>query len=237
VSSGFIPSNEGKKTEDALVTPAEAVMPAYTTTAEVRTCLDALGLNIGILSTATMSSELARSRATALHPPLTGGFNGWADAVASLRADLMPLGWEKSDKANYCTVVSPDGSFQIAVSSGDEFTGIEARTPRTKCPKGPETARAVELNQYSLFPSEMPAQTLRSQGSLGTWILLIRRDSDVLRAELSFPASIDDDDHVAEWAERIILPAMDLTDPGLGSRIPVPEPGPDAEVEVLRRNV
>jgi hypothetical protein len=140
--------------------------------------------------------------------------------------------------------VSADGYRQIAVASGDRGTGDAGVTPRTKTPKGPVTVRAVkDNNQLFLWADlgvsvEMPDAD-DTDGDVEppreTWLLLVARTRSELRAELSRPATMDEDDRVATWLERVILPPIDLDDAGKRSVLPAPEPGQDFDVTVTRR--
>ena len=67
-----------------------------------------------------------------------------------------------------------------------------------------------------------------------TWFMLYFRDGDEVRSELSLARAVNDSGALIDWAERLILPKIDLLDgppEGRGSQ----PPDPDIEVPVERR--
>lgn len=173
--------------------------------------LTELGLAYELLANAIREGELARASCTKNDPPSTPGFLQWARTTRRLREVLIPLGWKRSQVGKLSTVVAPTGGFAIAVVTGDEATGNPGVTPKTKHPRGPATAAAVEQNllQLSLFESPAPANDDANEipdvPERLTWILLISRGADSIRCELSLPGSIGDDGRVESWEERIIV--------------------------------
>jgi hypothetical protein len=149
----------------------------------------------------------------------------------------MSRGWEKSDAGNYSTIVSPDGSVAIVVSTGDDATGISGRTPRTNHPKGTATIAATAANREQLELFESGVTPLRAPSAANgpmTWVFLITHDRDHgARAELSLPLTIGIDGRIESWSERIILPRLD--DDGGGAARRDAEPGPEFDVDVARR--
>lgn len=209
---------------------------------EIQTRLAAIGgLTVAILHEAATQGELARADCTANHPPLAAAFNAWADTTRSLRDQLLPRGWMKSDEGNYAIVVSPDGQFAVVVASGDENTGSLILPPKTKSPKGPRTYEIVSQNavQLHLF-EEVSDDEIRAALIAGTasnrltWVLLIGRSDSMLQIELSLPQGIGEDGRPEDWAERIILPSIPL-DGQAEAKLRGPEPGPDFDVDVTRR--
>lgn len=199
------------------------------------------GLTVEVLHTAGIQGEIARAAATENHPRLTGPFNAYCDATASLRDQLGSLGWTKLEEKNYPLTVSPDGAHAIVVAAGDECTGSKI-APKTKSPKGPRTFAAVAANaqQISLFDlveQLTPPTAAGDESQRLTWVLLVHRtidgDDAELRMELSLPSRIGEDGRIEHWPERIILPVIRLDgDPG-GLR--AVDPGPDIDVDVTRR--
>lgn len=176
--------------------------------------LAALGLTPQLLRDALLAGELARSSCTENDPPALGGILGWARTTRGLREQTAPIGWRRNEAGQLSTVVDPSGTIAIAVATGDERTGLDGPDPRTKYPKGPATAAAVEQNRVQLRlafePEPEAAPTENEEPRAVTWLLLLSRTDAELRAELSLPGLIGADDRVESWAERILLEPIDL---------------------------
>lgn len=177
-----------------------------------------LGLTQDILREAIEQGEIARASCTANDPPCVPGIYSWGSTVRSLRDILIPqpYGWTKADEGNYSTVINPDGSFQIAVVTGDLGTGLADHDSTSKYPKGPKTQDAVHANeQQFLFPedrkaAEEKAAKQEASDKRITWILLKRRSGDLVFAELSLPKTISDSGFVETWQERVILDPVEV---------------------------
>jgi hypothetical protein len=196
--------------------------------------LGVVGLTIEIIREAVLAGELARSSCTRNDPPALAGLLGWGRTTRGLRERTIPLGWKRSEAAQLSTVVHPSGEVAIAVATGDEGTGIAAAAPRTKYPKGPATAAAVERNQLQLGLFEPDVDAVEgdeavAQPGVVTWLLLIARIGKKMRFELSLPGRIGEDDRVEDWAERILFepisveptPNLDKLDDAIDIDVPV----------------
>ena len=201
---------------------------------DVDTALGRLGLARAPLLRAVQAGYLARISRTPNDAPIAGGFYQWNETLRALREDLGLLGWQRSDDQGYSTVINPDRSLSLAVSSGDEATGQRWATPRTRRNKGPRTAEAVTGNaaQIELFPDLILVPASEERPGRLTRILLFNAGEGVLRAELSLPVTMDERGHVELWKERIILPAQPL---GPDLVLMEPDFGPDLDIDVQRR--
>lgn len=191
-----------------------------------------LGLTKDILLQAVSAGQLAHMSCTENHPPLMRGVYAWGETVRSLREQLAPAGWQRSDANNFSIVVNPGHTVSIAVATGDEETGSEHGNPSTRSKKGPRTVSAVQENslQMPLFPVEVPIDLDPEQVGL-TYFLLVRRDGSRVHSELSLPTSIVEG-RVKGWSERILLDDVELD----GSPIEFNSPDlPDLDVAVIRR--
>lgn len=194
-----------------------------------------MGLSDSPLLTAAMQGYLARANCTANHPPLFPSFVAWGETVRTLREQLVPLGWLRSDERNYSRTVHPDGDIAIAVATGNEATGSAHETPVTKSVKGPSTIDAVEINrQQAWLPGMEPEFASGDDDEIKTttWLLLIHHASNEIRCELSLPFEIGSDGRINGWRERIILGAIPL-DPQLLAITPPTQP--DLDVEIRRK--
>ena len=179
--------------------------------------LNTLGLTLDILHDTIRAGYHGWSSCTDLDPPMFPGISMWANMVRRIRQRLLPEGWTHSDEGNYSTVRSPNGEIALAVATGDENTGFKDANPTTQCPKGPRTVNAININNAQLlldfgYPDENEIQQLPySEGvDAATWILLVNRNGLEIRAELSHPFDMDENQRITGWHERIILPTVEF---------------------------
>jgi hypothetical protein len=201
---------------------------------DVEAALARLDLVVSPLMLAVKQGHLAAISRTANDAPNAAGFYQWNETLRTLREELAISKWVRSDIRGYSTALRADRRMAIAVSSGDEGTGIANANPSTKQVKGPCTVAAVNSNaaQLELFPALVLMPTPQRDTDCLTWILLFHGSRKELRAELSLPVSMDETGQIRTWRERIILPTQPLD-----SSVILPEPdfGPDVEIEIQRR--
>lgn len=202
---------------------------------EGRLRLAELGLTFDDLYRAMRYGYLARLSCNSNDPPSTVGFLLWARTTRGLREQLAPRGWMKSDKKLSVTV-NPDETIAIAVSTGDDATGLVDGEPKSRFPKGPATREAVAINadaQGELFPL---AEVTKRPPT--TWFLLLsvekQKEKTVIRAELSLPSSMDEEGRIGGWFERIVLPVIEDSDDA-DRRRRDDDTGPDFDVDVRKR--
>jgi hypothetical protein len=195
-----------------------------------------LGVEGDALLEAAQRGLAAAESFTSNHPSIAPGFMAWAETICALREALLPKNWERVDDGNLPLTVNASGTVAITVATGDEETGREAGNPCTKSKKGPRVASAVAANQMQLFPVPVNLANTPATGRV-TWLLLIHRDYGAreLRAELSRPIAMGDDDRVDGWAERILLGAVPFDDTIPFEPTPNVPQGPDIDVEIKRR--
>jgi len=199
-----------------------------------------LGLVEDHLMQAVYVGLSAWAECTPDHPVTYPGTRAWGEAIASLAGLLKPLGWQRADRANQPLIINKRGSIAITISTGNEDTGKPGGDPTTKAKKGPKTAEAIARNCGWLFPEmEQDANERRMKPNMATWILLVYRDEPQgqVRCELSLPISLDEDNRIDGWSERIILSSGPLGAP----RVMAPEGGgeppktPEIKIEIKRR--
>src|SRR4051794_39453135 len=103
---------------------------------DVRARLAQLGLTPEILAECLKHGQAAWAACTPNHPPIARGFYRWSEMVVALREEMLPRAWQRCNEGNLPFTVSPDGKIAIAVSSGDEDTGIATGNPCTNSSKG-----------------------------------------------------------------------------------------------------
>src|SRR5688572_27925461 len=108
--------------------PNELPEPVIIHTAiEVISALAALGLDLEMLTEAVLEGEESRDGCTENDPPGAGGYFSYSRTVRRLREILIPRGWKRATDVNFPLVVSPNGKIAIAVSLGDDGTGVRYR--------------------------------------------------------------------------------------------------------------
>jgi hypothetical protein len=166
------------------------------------------------------------------HPPASVGIACWGEAVAALRDQLRPRGWEPADDRNCALVKSPDGKLAISVATGTAGTGRREGNPTNRHPKGIGALEAVAVNQRQLDLPFVDVPGRKPTPAYVTWFLLLYKDSDEIRCELSLPSDISGEWHITAWAHRIVLPPIPIDDTAV--EIDVPE-GDDIDIDVRRR--
>lgn len=214
--------------------------PVWTEPWDVNRRLTELGLTRAALRTAVERGQAAWAACTANHPRNFPGIAGWAEAVCALGDELAPNGWQRIEDNGQPLVVK--GDVALTAASGDENTGRNAESqPRTRASKGPVTVEAIHRNAY-LFPQMQEdadkKNALIQARAQNTWVLLMHRDevAGEVRCELSRPIRMDQERHIVEWSERIILDPVDfegletgkVEDEGGGD-------GGDISIEIRRR--
>jgi hypothetical protein len=175
-----------------------------------------LGLEERTLEEAVIRGLSERQTCTPFHPPSYPGTTQWAETHAAIRQLLAPAGWTPCDRRNYSRVISPNERIALTVATGDLHTAeVGLYEPATRYPKGPATRDAVETNQQLSLLPEMPSEDPDADEdatATQTWILLLATDEHDLSYELSLPAEQDSEGRVVSWAERIIFPAITISE-------------------------
>lgn len=202
----------------------------HTDIVDVHTRLKQLGLSVAALHEAIQQGYLARTALTPNHPRIFFGFAMWAQTVAALRDNLRPDGWLKFDDGNYELTINQDTNLAVAVTTGDEGTGLAHLESSNKCQKGINTVNAIAVNnQLDLFADLLPP--VEGRAGFTTWVLLIHIATDEVRAELSLPLEISNG-KIKFWKERIILPALPREDDVINVR---PPQLPEIDVPIKRK--
>ena len=201
-----------------------------------------LGLEEDLLRDVARVGLSGRTACTGNHPPTYAGTRQWGEMVKALRDRLIPVGWKKSDRKNFCMTIRGDDQIALVVARGDGFTGSPSPDvmPMTKYPKGVITRAVVDLNDWLPFDQEFIARNRQEIGpkrdqedqAPSIWVLLHSIIDGRLELELSHPVGMNSSGYVDRWDIRIPLTPTDL-DP---DKMPVLDDEPvDPVVNVTRR--
>lgn len=181
--------------------------------------LKELGLDVETLHAALRAGLAERNACTPNDPPGFGGLIAWGRTVRRLRELLIVRDWKRTNSRRLAAVLSPEESVAVAVSTGDERTGLDGAPPQTRYAKGPAWEAAVEENLEQLAWT-IPGMVAEAEAELEdtdidddrlnrvTWVFMFHVGADETRCELSMPQNIGPDFKLDSWVERILLPAL-----------------------------
>lgn len=206
---------------------------------DVHRRLKALGLTFEECMRVVNAMVAAFNGCTDNDPPTAAGWDAWRFGTRTFRDVKRSHGWEKDDQDNLSTIVHPDRAFRIAVVNTNEATGVREAQPKNKSAKGSGSERAVRLNREPPLPipeflkeyEEALAAAARSDAPI--WYLCAYISNDAVRAELSFPMTVEGG-YLCNWRERIIL--IDQNGPVCDVRGRDDDDyGPDFDIPVRRK--
>lgn len=209
----------------------------YETGADAMHRLLDLGVALEALQRAIAAGHANRITSTENDPPFIPGTFGWSFTVRTLRDELVPHGWRKSDPSNFSIITNDKRGVNIVVESGDAATRMSHMTPRTKSLKGLFMEAVTVRNNIEgdFFPETLSEELRRAAAVLEypTWVLLAHITDDEYRGELSLP-DLMDGKQIVSWKERIFIP--DTDDPFGAVSLPSEDDlGPDIDVPVRRK--
>lgn len=178
----------------------EGLLPVEDRLAELG--LSQVGLE-QVLGTYQLAYDTRTANDWSLARPLTS----YIESIQALRNTFVPNGWKAVEKQRAPFIESADGKILVSIASADEGTGIAAAKPKTRSKKGRVAQEAVNDNrQLDLFTQNnvVPLRPATDDPA-ATWYLLIYANDEVIRAELSQPNSIGEDNRIDDWIERIII--------------------------------
>lgn len=203
---------------------------------DARERLAPLDLTVEDLLFAVRAGAHERRRTTGHHPRNYAGWVDYAERVAGLRDVLASRGWTPEERQGLCLVVHPERRLAVMTAVGTAGTGT-GRPVSTLRRRGKVTEEIVGLNaQLALeFALPMPEVPVPRRTGVPTYVLLVHREDDEVRAELSLAEHIDDDGFIDRWKDRIPLPVIRLNDSLDGDDGGDEEPpfGPDFDVPEL----
>lgn len=211
---------------------ATKVFEGATATARLRE----LGLDVQSLLEVVFQGEQARAEATAHDPINAAALDAYRYRVRGIRDRLVPRGWVLDRDGGVEKTWSPDRKHVIITRAGDSGVGVRGAFPQPKQKPGNEVRTIVEDACLLLDPNWMNVvPKKRKKDDFATWMLLVYQQGDEVRSELSSPTSLNDDDVVLGWHERILLPTIDLGDPGSDLSRESAETPDEIDVPVIRK--
>jgi hypothetical protein len=196
--------------------------------------LRALGLDEELLVEVVEQGERARAEATDHDPVNAGALDAYRYRVRGLRDSFVPHEWTVARVGGLELLRSACGRRAIATRAGDGGVGIRRSHPQPLRNFGETTANAVSTNEsLALDPDWFNVASMVGKPDFEIWMLLVHRDGDRVRAELSHPSGVDDRGRVLRWLERIILPELDFSNSG--QRDDVPNEPVEIDVPVTRK--
>ena len=193
---------------------------------EVVPRLAQLGLRRDMLLDVVRAAVGGRRSSTPFHPISAGGLMSWIEGTAHMRRVFVPQGWEICRRDNIESVFHPEYGIKVVFHNA-ERAGDPLFDPVAVSRKGAGSARAIELGQYELWPEVREKEV--AEVTAPTWILFVFAEGDDVRAELSCPMAINEDQFDG-FHERILL----LEKGGRESTEPfIDEDEPPAEYDVM----
>lgn len=205
-------------------------MPVLAEEFEVTPRLGQLGVTKNELLEVVRAAVGARRNATPFHPLSAGGLLAYLAGTEHLRRVFLPQGWQICRRDNIESIFHPEIGIKIVYQNADR-AGDPIGDPVAASKKGAGAARAVELGQYELFPEIREREV--AEVSAATWYLFVYAEGSDIRAEMSCPIAINDD-QFDQFHERILLVQKgdwENPDPLADDVPPV-----DFEVPVSRKN-
>jgi hypothetical protein len=168
---------------------------------EVVPRLAQLGLRRDLLLDVVRGAVGGRRNSTAFHPLSAGGLLSWIEGTGQLRRIFLPYGWEICRRDNIESIFNPEIGIKVVFQNA-ERAGDPLFNPIATSKKGAGSARAIEMGQYELWPEDKTKEV--AEVTATTWVLFVYADRDDVRAELSCPIAINEEQFDG-FHERILL--------------------------------
>lgn len=187
--------------------------------------LSQLGLRRDLLLDIVRAAVGGRRNSTPFHPLSAGGLLSWIEGTAHMRRVFVPQGWVVCRRDNIESIFHPEVGIKVVFQNAEQ-AGDPLFDPIAVSRKGAGSARAIELGQGEFWPELRKSEI--AEMTAPTWVLFVFAVGDDVRAELSCPKAINDDQFDG-FHERILLVKKD----GWDSTEPfIDEDEPPAEYDV-----
>lgn len=206
-------------------------MPVLAEDYEVVPRLAQLGLRRDLLLDVVRAAVGGRRTSTPFYPLSAGGLLSWIEGTAHIRRVFVPQGWEICRRDNIESIFHPEFGIKVVFQNA-ERAGDPLFDPIAVSRKGAGSARAIELGQGEFWPELREKEV--AEVTAPTWVLFVFAVGDDVRAELSFPIAINDDQFDG-FHERILLVQKgdwDSTEPFIDED----EPPAEYDVAVSRKD-
>ena len=194
-----------------------------------------LQLTLAGVMSVVKKGEYARMEATDNDPLNAAGTDAYRYRVRGLRDTFCPTGkWRKQVDGGLEKLQSVDGRRCIITRAGDEGVGNARICPQPKQEVGGTTVRAAKANAtLALDPNwfNVDPPSPKQPELVETWMLMVHREGDIVRSELSRFSKLDGDGRALGWIERILLPELNLSNTSLASAED-PQDATPAEIDV-----
>jgi len=200
-------------------------MPVLAEDYEIVPRLAQLRLRRDLLLDVVRTAVGGRRNSTSFHPQSAGGLLSWIEGTGQLRRVFLPQGWEICRRDNIESIFNPEIGIKIVFQNA-ERAGDPLLDPIATSKKSAGSARAVELGQYELWPEDKTKEV--AEVTARTWVLFVYAHLDDVRAELSRPMAINEEQFDG-FHERILL----VMKGGWDATVPLADDGePPAEYDV-----
>ncbi|MEC5323303.1 MULTISPECIES: hypothetical protein [unclassified Aurantimonas] len=201
---------------------------------EVGSRLDHLGLTASEFIEVVKRAVAAKASFVLNFPLNAAGQLSYIHGTGALRDVLRLKGWQIDRAGNIEATYNPKTGMKIVFQNSDSACE-DNRSPKAISEKGPAAARAVDLGQMNLFAEfEAEEQERHSRENASLWYLYVYINGDDVRAELSFPRSIEDK-QFKEFNERIYIIKPGEWASIMPKNVDDGMPGQDFEISVTRK--
>ncbi len=170
-----------------------------------------IGLDLPGIMTVVLKGEYARAEVTSNDPLTFEGLQPYGYRVRGLRDTYCPP-WTLDRINGLEAIRSACGRRVVITRGGDKGVGIRSAFPHPKRNVGEAATEALSINANLFLDPNWLNVEQKAPSECETWMLLVYRERDVVRSELSLPYEAKNG-RILAWIDRIILTQLDLTDP------------------------
>lgn len=172
--------------------------------------LEELGLSLDELKTVAFKAIAAKNQSVAIDPVNASGLLSYIYGTRATRELLLPKGdWKINREENIESTYNSKLNIKIIFQNVDSACGIVP--PKANSGKGNGSKRLIDASRtHQIFPED--EKLFELQRNTSVWYLCVSSEGDQIRAELSMPISIEND-QFSEFSERIFIITNENLDP------------------------